>query len=317
MRGRVSFSLSSILWSIPFLFEFKLFGSDFFPDLIGIALLCHGLSDLKKEYIHFKKASLVANIMLLWVFAKYVLSVAWFLKRGISISNELWIAPVLDSITLILLLIIVGIAFKAFIQFNEVTEELASKLTRLGKAYGVYTVVAILVRVINFGFGDYFSHTQWILFSVSIYFIVRMIILVREVYKAVKPDHFQEAVQVYQSMRIRFLSPKATGMLTLVTGIVANLPFVVYLLFFWYTDSIKGSLDLTTGSPLGNTFSYLFIMGSLTSVTLGMFALVISYFTRGKSTLYRPSILCAIFGFAQPFIIMLMVFGRIMLWPGI
>ncbi|MNJ29080.1 hypothetical protein D3C77_236380 [compost metagenome] len=319
MRGRVSFNLSSILWSIPFLFEFKLFGSDFFPDLLGIALLCHGLSLLKKKNVHFGKALLVANITLGWVIFKYLLSVAWLLKRESMISNELWIAPIIDIITLILLALVLFEGGKALIKLDQVPTELANKLIGFGKAYGVYTLAAIAIRGVNLFYGSYFGSSQWVLFAISVYFIVRSIILVRQVYKVYEPERFVDSVQVVQPARTRFLSPNAPGVIGLILAIISNLPFGAYLLFFWYTDSLIDKTDPTAGSGIGYVFAYLFVFGAVISVSMGILSIIVTYFSRAKSTLYRSALITAIFGVAQPFLIMLMVTGpgRYFIWPGI
>lgn len=208
---------------------------------------------------------------------------------------------------------------KALIRLDQVPTELRDKLIGFGKAYGLYTVVAIVIRGVNLFYGSYFGNSQWILFAISVYFIIRSIILVRKVFMAYDPERFVESVQVVQAARTRFLSPNAPGVIGLILAIISNLPFGGYLLFFWYTDSLIDKTDPTAGSGIGYVFAYLFVFGAVISVSVGILAIIVTYFSRAKSTLYKSALITATFGVAQPFLIMLMVTGpgRYFIWPGI
>lgn len=319
----MSFNLSSILWSIPFLFEFKLFGIDFLPDLLGIVLLFSGLLSLKKEssrFSQFKQLMLIVKIMLGWAVFKYVLSVTWLVThKGALLSSEPWIAPIVDIITLVLLALIVFEGRKALQVLEQLPIELKDKLIIFGNSYGLYTIVAIAIRGASLFYDKYFDNYQWILFAFSIYYIVRFILIVRQVFKVYVPEKFEDSLQVGQVDRTSFLASKATGSIGFVLAIISILPIVGYVLFFWYINSTIDKSNPTAGAGIGYAFAYVFILGAFISVIVGIVALLVTKSARVKTTLSQSALIIAILGMAHPFLIIfaMSVPGRLLLLAGI
>lgn len=316
MRGWGSFNLSSILWSIPFLFEFKLFGIDFIPDLLGIILLCRGLLSLKKQSIQFNQFNrlmLFVKIMVGWVTFKYFLSVTWLLtNEGALLSSELWIAPIVDIVTLVLLAMIVFEGRKALLQLEQLPIELKSKLTTLANVYAVYTIGAIAIRGMSLFYGEYFDQFQWIAFAFSVLLIVRFIIIVSQVFKTYISKNFVNSVQAGAVAD----SPTIIGF---ILAIISALPIAGYALFFWYMDSSIDKSDPTAGAGIGFAFAYLFVLGGIISVIVGIVALLVTNSARVKTTLSRSASLIALFAMAHPLLILfaMSIPGRFLLWAGI
>jgi hypothetical protein len=315
--------LSSILWSIPFLFEFKLFGIDFLPDLLGIALLFRGLLSLKKEssrFSQFKRLMVIVNIMLGWAVFKYALSVTWLVTHeGALLSSEPWIAPIVDIITLLLLALIVFEGRKALQAFEQIPIELNDKLITFGNSYSLYTIIAIAIRGTSLFYDKYFDSYQWILFAFSIYYIIRFILIVRQVFKVFVPEKFEDALQPGQVDRTSSLSSKATGSTGFVLAIISILPIVGYVLFFWYIDSTLDKSNPTAGAGIGYAFAYIFVLGASISVIVGIVALLVTKSARVKTTLSQSALIIATLGMTHPFLIMfaMSVPGRLLLWAGI
>jgi hypothetical protein len=300
------------LWSIPFLFEFKLFGIDFIPDLLGIILLCRGLLSLKKQSIQFNqfnRVMLIVKIMVGWVTFKYLLSVIWLLTHeGALLSSELWIAPIVDIVTLIMLALIVFEGRKAMLQFEQLPIELKSKLTTLGYVYAVYTIGAIAIRGMSLFYGKYFDQFQWIAFAFSVLLIVRFIMILRQVFAGPVADSSFHASTAPTSTIIGFI-----------LAIISTLPIAGYALFFWYMDSTIDKSNPSAGAGIGFAFAYLFVLGGIISLIVGIVALLVTNSARVKTTLSRSASLIALFAMAHPFLILfaMSIPGRFLLWAGI
>jgi hypothetical protein len=325
--------LSYIFWGILFIFEFKFFGRDLIPDIIGVILLFIGMSSLSGKNAVFSKGYVTSIFLLAWVLFKYICSVLF----ATSIMTHYFITSMLDIITIVIQILVVYIFGTGIIaSINKDNPALAKQGKRVGAYYFLFAAATIIYRVIIMFRTGYITWLELSLFATSLGIVIMMMLYIKKVSHWTKQSDNSDSFTSYEDLSLadshigqletnksgdtktesdpeldtvtdkeQKSSTKIYGILGLICGITSNLPIVIYVLVYWFASATSNPDDPSAGAGWGYAFAFLFIFLSIASILFGIIGgiLVIFLSKSDHRTLHNAALVSSIIGGLQPAII--------------
>ncbi|MEK4509423.1 hypothetical protein EJP82_10400 [Paenibacillus anaericanus] len=336
--------MNYLFWGIPFMFDFKLYGKDFIPDILGIIIICTGLYSLKQRNSFFHTGFYTSLIMLGWVLFKYIFNISVFQKDMVSsssIQNDPFdfntIVPFIDLVTIAFQVILVYVVGRGIIgMVSDKKPELVKKVRMLGFGYFLFALISVCYRVFNLLQNRYVGWMELALFVFSMISVVTMMVYISRVHRlssnldistdlASHQDSNEVEVEVDNESnstesRTKEVPPtKAPAIISLICGVIANLPLGIYLLLFMFARTLSNPDDPSAGAGVGYLMAFAFIFLSIVSVLFGIIGgLIVLASSKVHRSLNKAGLLSSVIGGLQPIIILMMVSpaGAMFIWPG-